>query len=98
MSITFEKLEGNMAELTITVPAEEFDKAMIEAYKKNKSKFSVPGFRKGKVPMNYIEKVYGEAVFYEEAANELINKFYYPLRYPCKVLCRRFTLKYREPP
>ena len=76
MSITFEKLEGNMAELTITVPAEEFDKAMIEAYKKNKSKFSVPGFRKGKVPMNYIEKVYGEAVFYEEAANELINKFY----------------------
>ena len=65
-----------MAELTITVPAEEFDKAMIEAYKKNKSKFSVPGFRKGKVPMNYIEKVYGEAVFYEEAANELINKFY----------------------
>ena len=76
MSLAAEKLEGNMAELTITVPAEEFDKAMIEAYKKNKSKFSVPGFRKGKVPMNYIEKVYGEAVFYEEAANELINKFY----------------------
>ena len=76
MSLAAEKLEGNMAELTITVPAEEFDKAMIDAYKKNKSKFSVPGFRKGKVPMNYIEKVYGEAVFYEEAANELINKFY----------------------
>ena len=76
MSLAAEKLDGNMAELTITVPAEEFDKAMIDAYKKNKSKFSVPGFRKGKVPMNYIEKVYGEAVFYEEAANELINKFY----------------------
>lgn len=76
MSLAAEKLDGNMAELTITVPAEEFDKAMIEAYKKNKSKFSVPGFRKGKVPMNYIEKVYGEAVFYDEAANELINKFY----------------------
>ena len=76
MSITAEKLDGNMANLTITVPAAEFDKAMIEAYKKSKSKFSVPGFRKGKVPMNYIEKVYGEAVFYEEAANELINKYY----------------------
>ena len=76
MSITAEKLDGNMANLTITVPAAEFDKAMIEAYKKSKSKFSVPGFRKGKVPMNYIEKVYGEAVFYDEAANELINKYY----------------------
>ncbi|HBE09346.1 MAG TPA: trigger factor, partial [Lachnospiraceae bacterium] len=76
MSFTAEKLDGNMATLTITVPAEEFDKAMINAYKKNKGKFSAPGFRKGKVPMNYIEKFYGEGVFYEDAANDLINKFY----------------------
>ena len=76
MSLTAEKLDGNMANLTITVPAEDFSKAMIDAYKKNKSKFSAPGFRKGKVPMNYIEKVYGEGVFYEDAANDLINKVY----------------------
>ena len=76
MSITSEKLEGNMALLTITVPAEEFGKALTAAYNKEKNKFQVPGFRKGHVPMAMIEKMYGPAVFYEDAANDLINKHY----------------------
>ena len=77
MSLTYEKLEGNMAELTITVPAEDFTKECVNVYNKNKSKFNFDGFRKGKVPMVYIEKVYGPAVFYEDAANNLINKTYF---------------------
>ncbi len=76
MSATFEKLEGNMADITITVPAEDFKKALVDAYNKNKSKFRVDGFRAGKVPMAMIEKLYGPAVFYEDAANDLINKTY----------------------
>ena len=76
MSLSVEKLVGSMAKLTIEVPAEEFTKAITNAYNKQKSKFSVPGFRKGKVPQTYIEKMYGAAVFYEDAANELINEYY----------------------
>lgn len=76
MSLSVEKLEGNMAKLTIEVPAEEFTKEITVAYNKQKSKFAVPGFRKGKVPQAYIEKMYGPAVFYEDAANNLINKYY----------------------
>lgn len=76
MSLTVEKLEGSMAKLTIEVPADEFTKAITDAYKKQKSKFSVPGFRKGKVPQAYIEKMYGPAIFYEDAANQLINEYY----------------------
>lgn len=76
MSFTVEKLEHSMAKLTITVPAEDFDKAMTAAYNKSKGRFSVPGFRKGKVPMSYIEKMYGPEVFYEDAANAMINEYY----------------------
>lgn len=76
MSFTVEKLEHSMAKLTITVPAEEFDKAMLKAYNKTKGRFNVPGFRKGKVPMAFIEKMYGPAVFYEDAANDMINEYY----------------------
>ncbi len=76
MSLAVEKLDGSMAKLTITVPADEFTKAITAAYNKQKSKFSVPGFRKGKVPQAFIEKMYGPAIFYEEAANELINEYY----------------------
>lgn len=76
MSLAVEKLDGSMAKLTITVPAEEFTKAVATAYNKQKGKFSVPGFRKGKVPQAFIEKMYGPAVFYEDATNQLINEYY----------------------
>ena len=76
MSLAVEKLDGSMAKLTITVPAEEITKAITSAYNKQKSKFSVPGFRKGKVPQAFIEKMYGAAIFYEDAANQLINEYY----------------------
>ena len=76
MSFTVEKLEHSMAKLTITVPAADFDKAMTAAYNKTKNRFNVPGFRKGKVPMAFIEKMYGPEVFYEDAANTLIQENY----------------------
>lgn len=76
MSLQVEKLENNTAKLTIEVAAEEFDKAIQAAYKKNKNKFNVPGFRKGKVPYAMVEKMYGAAVFYEDAANDIISKAY----------------------
>ena len=76
MSLSVEKLEVSMAKLTIEVPAEEFVKATTTAYNKQKSKFSVPGFRKGKVPQAFIEKMYGPEIFYEDAANALINEYY----------------------
>ena len=77
MSLTYEKLEGNMAELTITVPADDFVEACKEVYNRSKNKFQLDGFRKGHVPQAFIEKAYGPAVFYEEAANDLMNKTYY---------------------
>jgi len=76
MSLQVEKLEKNMAKLTIEVPAEELDKAIKTVYNKQKGHFNIPGFRKGKVPYHMIEKMYGAAVFYEEAANELIPDAY----------------------
>ena len=76
MSFTVENLEKNMAKLTIEVAAEEFDAAVERAYQKNKNKLSVPGFRKGKVPRQMIEKMYGAGVFYEDAANDLIPTAY----------------------
>ncbi|MDO4169550.1 MAG: trigger factor [Lachnospiraceae bacterium] len=76
MSLQIEKLEHNMAKLTIEVDAAEFKKATTEAYKKQKKSFNISGFRKGKVPQVYIEKLYGPEVFYEEAANIIIPKAY----------------------
>lgn len=76
MSVQVEKLEKNMAKLTIEVAAEEFKKAVETAYQRNKNSISVPGFRKGKVPKAMIEKMYGKGVFYEEAANALIQVEY----------------------
>ncbi|MCR5234255.1 MAG: trigger factor [Lachnospiraceae bacterium] len=76
MSLKVENLEHNMAKLTIEVAAEEFVKATTEAYKKNKNKISVPGFRKGKVPQSMIEKMYGPEIFYEDAANIIIPDAY----------------------
>ena len=76
MSLQVEKLEKNMAKLTIEVPAEELDKAIEAAYQKNKNKISIPGFRKGKAPRKMIEQMYGKEVFYEDAANALIPESY----------------------
>lgn len=76
MSFTVDKLEKNMVKLTIEVDAEEFAKVMEAAYEKNKNKISVPGFRKGKVPKQMIEKMYGAGIFYEDAANAIIPKEY----------------------
>ena len=76
MSFTVDKLEKNMVKLTIEVDAEEFAKGMEVAYEKNKNKISVPGFRKGKVPKQMIEKMYGAGIFYEDAANAIIPKEY----------------------
>ena len=76
MSVQVEKLEKNMAKLTIEVPAEEFDAAIEKAYQQAKGKITLPGFRKGKAPRKMIEKVYGVGVFYEDAANIVIPKAY----------------------
>lgn len=76
MSLQVEKLEKNMAKLTVEVPAEQFDEALKTSYKKNKGKFNIPGFRKGKAPQEMIEKMYGVGVLYEDAANEIIDKTY----------------------
>ena len=76
MSVQVENLEHNMAKLTINVSAEELEKALDSAYKKQKGQISVPGFRKGKVPRAMIEKMYGAGVFYEDAANILMQQTY----------------------
>jgi len=76
MSLQVEKLEKNMAKLTIEVSAEEFEKAIHNAYLKNKNKINIQGFRKGKAPQAMIEKMYGAKVFYEDAANEVIPVAY----------------------
>lgn len=76
MSVQVEKLEKNMAKLTIEASAEEFEAAMQKAYLKNKNKINIQGFRKGKAPRIMIEKMYGPGVFYEDAANEIIPEAY----------------------
>lgn len=76
MSLQVEKLEHNMAKLTIEVAAEELEKAIESAYQKSKNKISIPGFRKGKAPRRMIEQMYGREIFYEDAANILIPDAY----------------------
>lgn len=76
MSVQVEKLEKNMAKLTVEVSADELEKAIEKAYQKQKKNITVPGFRKGKVPRMMVEKMYGKEVFYEDAANEIIPSAY----------------------
>ena len=76
MSVSVEKLEKSMVSLTIEVSAEDFDKAINKVYNRQKSRMNVPGFRKGKTPRKVLEKMYGAAIFYEDAANDCINSSY----------------------
>ena len=76
MSVTVEKLEKSMAKLTVEVLPEEFEKAVQQAYLKQKGKLSIPGFRKGKAPRAMIEKMYGAGIFYEDAANAILPEAY----------------------
>ncbi len=76
MSLQVEKLEKNMAKLTIEVPAEELEKALQNAYLKQRKNINVPGFRKGKVPRQMIEKMYGPEIFYNDAADALLPEAY----------------------
>ncbi len=76
MSLQVEKLEKNMVKLTVETAAEQFDAAIEKAYAKNKGKFNIQGFRKGKAPRAFIEKMYGANVFYEDAANLIIPEAY----------------------
>lgn len=76
MSVQVEKLEKNMAKLTIEVPAEDLEKAIEKAYQKNKGKMNIQGFRKGKAPRSIIEKMYGKDIFTEDAVNDLLPDAY----------------------
>ena len=85
MSLQVERLEHNMAKLTIEVPAEEVEKALQAAYLKERGKISLPGFRKGRVPRQMIEKMYGPEVFYDEAANRMISEAYAKAYVECEL-------------
>ncbi len=76
MSLQVEKLEKNMAKLTVEVPAEQFEAALKTSFQKNKNRFTVPGFRKGKAPQSMVEKLYGVGVLYEDAVNAAIDDTY----------------------
>ena len=76
MSLQVEKLEKNMAKLTVEVPAEQFEKALTASYNKNKNRFNIPGFRKGKAPQAMVEKMYGVGVLYEDAIEEALDATY----------------------
>ena len=76
MSLQVEKLEKNMAKLTVEVPAEQFEKALTTAFNKNKSRFNIPGFRKGKAPQAMVEKMYGVEELYEDTINEALDATY----------------------
>lgn len=76
MSVQLEKLEKSMVKLTIEVSTEDFETSLNKVYQRNKGKITLPGFRKGKAPRAMIEKMYGPAVFYEDAANDVIPGAY----------------------
>ena len=76
MAVQVEKKEKNMAVITVTVPAEDFAKAMKETYNREKGRYQLPGFRKGHAPQKMIEQFYGKGVFFEGAVNSCINKTY----------------------
>ena len=73
MNVQVEDLGKNMVKLTVEVETETVDAAIKSAYNKQKNKIAIPGFRKGKVPQAMIEKMYGPEVFYEDAANIMLQ-------------------------
>lgn len=76
MNTKLEKIENNVIKLEITVDNEKFKEAMKKSYTKNVKKFNIPGFRKGKAPMNIIKRYYGESVFYEDAIDFICEETY----------------------
>ena len=76
MSYTYEKVSGNKAKLVITIPAEQFDEALQKAFQKQRARYNVPGFRRGKAPRVMIERFYGESVFYEAAFDDVFPDVY----------------------
>ncbi len=76
MNTQVERLEHSMVKLTVTVPAEDFKKALTKAYQKNRGRINIPGFRKGKAPQQIIERMYGPEIFYDDAVNFAINDTY----------------------
>ena len=76
MNTQVERLEHSMVKLTVTVPAEDFNKAITKAYHKTKGRINIPGFRKGKAPQQIIERMYGPEIFYDDAVNFVINDTY----------------------
>ena len=76
MNVKVENLEKNTAKIIVEVPAEDFEKALTSAYRKNRGRINVPGFRKGKAPQAMIEKIYGAGVFYEDAVSEILDTTY----------------------
>ena len=77
MNCKVEKTEkANEVKLEITIEAEKFDNAMKKVYFQNAKYFNIPGFRKGKAPMNIVEKYYGAQIFYEDAFNEVATEAY----------------------
>ena len=76
MSAKLVKKEGYTVDFEITVSAEKFEEGMQKSYIKNRKHIMIDGFRKGKAPRKFIEKLYGEAIFYEDAVNELLPEVY----------------------
>ena len=76
MTYNVENLEKSTVKITITVPTEDFEKAVTESYERNKGKYEIPGFRKGKAPKSMLEKTYGESLFYEDAFNSSVDHSY----------------------
>ena len=76
MNVQVEKLEKSMAKMTVTISAEDFEKATVEAYNRQKNRMQIPGFRKGKAPKAMIEKMYGAGIFYEEAVDIILDRTY----------------------
>ena len=79
MNYKFEKAEKSTVKISITLDAAEWSAAQTDAYNKTKGKYSLPGFRKGKVPMRVLENTYGKGLFFEDAVNEAFPKYYFEI-------------------